>query len=168
MMRLLYPVWIGLMAIAGAHGAIIYTLDSPIQSGGPGDILHFTGTVTNSGPESYSAGFGHTSTGVWPSAFELTFPAVIGSGFGAFRPGPGESFTGELFDILITPAAVGLMVSGSSYLYAWPDGSDPSDFSAVQFSNAQAIEVTGLVPEPGAAALVFAGFALLLTRKRRQ
>jgi hypothetical protein len=53
------------------------------------------------------------------------------------------------------------MVSGLSYVYSWPDGSDPRDFSAVQFSNAQPIEVTGLVPEPGAIALVFAGIALL-------
>ncbi len=171
-MRCLYPVRVGVMAVAGvlsigtAHGAIIYTLDAPIQSGAVGDVLHFTGTVTNTGPESFSAGFGHTFTGVWPSAFDLTFPAVIGSGFGSFGPGPGDSYSGELFDILITPAAAGLMINGSSYLYAWPDGSDPRDFSAVQFSNGEAIEVTGLVPEPGAAALVFGGIALLGALRR--
>jgi hypothetical protein len=172
MMKFLHPGWFGLMAIAGllstatAQGAIIYTLDAPVQSGMVGDILHFNGTVTNTGPESYSTGFGHTFTGVWPSAFEFTFPFVVGGGFGSFKPGPGDSFTGELFDILITPAAAGLIISGSSYLYAWPDGSDPHDFSAVQFSNAQAIEVTGLVPEPGDAALIFAGVVFLFVLHR--
>jgi hypothetical protein len=168
MMKFLYS---GLMAIAGllsagtAEGAIIYTLDAPIQSGMVGDILHFTGTVTNTGPESYSTGFGHSFTGVWPSAFEFTFP--FGSGFGNFKPGPGDSYTGELFDILITPAAAGLMISGSSYLYSWPDGSNPQDFSAVQFSNAQAIEVTALVPEPSGATLVLAGVVFLCALHRR-
>jgi hypothetical protein len=160
-MRSLSPVWYGLIAITGflstgtAHGGIIYTLDNPVQSGGVGAVLRFTGTVTNTGPESFSAGFGHTFIGVWPNAFELTFPAIIGSGFGSFGPAPGGSFTGELFDILITPSAAGLLVSGSSYLYAWPDGSNPNDFNAVKFSNAQTIQVTTVVPEPGPAALVF-------------
>jgi hypothetical protein len=161
-------VILGLLSTGTAHGAIIYTLDVPVQSGAVGDILRFTGTVTNTGPESFPTGFGHTFTGVWPGAFELTFPAVIGSGFGSFGPGPGSSFTGELFDILITPAAAGLMISGSSYLYSWPDGSDPHDFGAVQFSNAQTIEVMGLVPEPGGAALAIAGMAFLFAVKQRQ
>jgi hypothetical protein len=59
------------------------------------------------------------------------------------------------------------MISGSSYLYSWPDGSDPHDFGAVHFSNAQAIEVTGLVPEPCAAGLMFAGVALLVALHRQ-
>jgi hypothetical protein len=156
----------GLLSTDAAQGAVIYTLDAPVQAGVVGDILHFTGTVTNTGPESFSSGFGHTFTGIWPSAFEFTFPAIIGSGFGSFRPGPGDSFTGELFDILITPAAAGLMISGSSYLFSWPDGSDPHDFSAVQFSNAQTIEVTATAPEPGATALAFAGVAFLVILHR--
>jgi hypothetical protein len=59
------------------------------------------------------------------------------------------------------------MISGSSYLYSWPDGSNPQDFSAVQFSNAQTIEVTALVPEPGGAALVLAGVVFLFALHRR-
>ena len=170
-MRPSCPVWFGLLAIAGllttaAHGTVIYTLDSPLRSGAVGDTLHFTGTVTNTGPESFSAGFGHTFTGVWPNAFEFRYPAVPGSGIGSLGLAPGDTYSGELFDIVINPGAGGLMISGLSYLFAWPDGSDPQDFSAVQFSNPQTIEVTGEAPEPGDDGLVFAGLALLIALHR--
>src|SRR5579862_9767824 len=103
-MRPSCSAWFGLLAIAGllstaAHGAIVYTLDAPTQSGAVGDILRFTGTVNNTGPDSFSAGFGHTFTGVWPNAFEFRYPAVIGSGIGSLGLGPGDSYSGELFDI---------------------------------------------------------------------
>jgi hypothetical protein len=64
MMKFLYSGWFGLMAIAGllstgtAQGAIIYTLEAPIQSGGVGDILHFTGTVTNAVRNPFPRGSG--------------------------------------------------------------------------------------------------------------
>jgi hypothetical protein len=138
------------------YGNIIYLLDNPVQSGAPGDILHFTGSVTNTGPESFS-GFGQTFTGIWPNAFEIIGFSPV-SGFGS---GPGDSLTGELFQVLITPAAVGLTVNALSYLYAWPDGSDPHDFNAVEFSNPQAIAITTVTPEPRSAELFLLGAALL-------
>jgi len=148
-----------------AQGSIINTLDDPTQTGVVGDTLYFYGTVTNTGPESFSVGFGHSDSGTWPNAFELDFPAGLStdSGFFAFGPGPGQSFTGELFDIVITPAAAGLSINATSYLYAWPDGSNPQDFNDVIFSNGQTIQVT-IAPEPRALWLGVAGLALLLAR----
>ena len=146
-----------------AHAAVIYMIDNPTQSGLVGDVLHFTGAVVNTGPEAFSAGFGHSSTGVWPNEFELEFPAGIStnSGFSAFRPAPGDSFSGVLFDIVITPAAAGRGIVALSYLYSWPDGSDPHDFNAVVFSNPQPINVTVVTPEPNTLWCVFALTALM-------
>jgi hypothetical protein len=144
----------------GAYGDIVYQIDNPVQSGSPGDILRFYGTVTDTGPDSFSAGFGHTVVGVWPNAFEITFPVFPDSGFT-----PGVSYSGELFDILITPAAAGLDVDADSYLYGWPDGSDPQDFNAVQFSNPVHIVVT-TTPEPATGGLLFLGITALLGFRR--
>ena len=153
-------VAIGILA-ASAQADIVYQLDNPVQSGSPGQILGFYGTVTNTGPDSYTDGFGHTDTGLWPNAFELIFPVFPDADFG-----PGDSYTGVLFDILISPAAAGLSIDATSYLYGWPDGADRSDFSQAHFSNPQDIVVTA-TPEPILPLVLLAALVLVACARKR-
>ena len=122
---------------------LIFTLDQPIQSGKPGDILNFTGTLINlNGPTLYLTGDTFTLDGVGltldDTPFLINAPASLDS---------GDSFTGTLFTVAIDPSALPQISEGGFQILG---GNFPGD----QTTLANKDFLVNVVPEPGSAALL--------------
>lgn len=138
------------------RGAIILEIDNPVQSGSPDAILMLVGTVTNTGPESFPSGFSSS----FPPGFSPDFAEVlVPLSFAGFRPGPGESYNGDILGFHLLPGSVGQSVTLTFSLAGLPAGS-----SEAIFSNSQQVTLTG-VPEPGSAALLLGGSIVLLLQQ---
>jgi hypothetical protein len=137
-------------------GAILLSLDNPVQAGSPGDILNLVGTITNTGPESFPAGFSTS----FPPGLPADFAEVlVPLSFADFRPGPGESYTGEILGFRLLPGSAGRSFTVSFSLSGFPEGS-----SQAIFSNAEDVTLTG-VPEPSSAVLILSAGVMLLLRQ---
>jgi hypothetical protein len=152
MKRLLISL-IFMAAVAGAAtidlsltSSLVYT-----QSAGP---VQFSGTITNTGPGPAFIN-GDTVTSQLPfddTSFLLNVPPVLG---------PGATFTGPLFAILVSPSLpVGLYTGTFDVL-----GGDGPNATDVLGSTTFGVQV---VPEPGTWMAGFGLVAVMLSRKLRR
>jgi hypothetical protein len=160
-----------LILIAGLSrlqaASLLVVLSSPSQTGAPGDVLPFFGTMTNVSPTdtiflnsiTATSGSGNLSFDVGP--FFLNAPLFLG---------PGDvSGLFEIFDVAIDPAAPNGLYSGSTVsIQGGADGATFDDLADVN-ADVQVGAASTTAPEPGTGWLLLTGLAAafaILTRNR--
>lgn len=138
---------------------LIFTLDKPIQSGKPGDILTFTGSLINlNGPTLFLTGDTFTLDGVGLTLDDTPF--LLNA-----RPSldSGDSFTGTLFTVLIDPSALPQISEGGFQILG-------GNFSGDQTTLANKDFLVSVVPEPGSMAFAtgLLGTTILCFRRRNR
>jgi hypothetical protein len=76
-LRVLVALGATVMSASVGHGALILALDQPIQFAAAGSIVEFTGTITNTGPETLGLIDVRFTTSVDPPPFEPGIPLVL-------------------------------------------------------------------------------------------
>ena len=147
-LRLLVALGATVMSATLAHGALILALDQPVQSAAAGSIVEFTGTITNTGPETLGLIDVRFTPLVDPPPFETGIPLVL---LFFFKPAPGQHYTGVVFAIQIDDeSAAGDVLNTVVTIEDRAGQVSPSDGVQVRLT---------VVPEPGS--LILAGCALL-------
>jgi hypothetical protein len=138
---------------------LVFTLDQPLQTGVPGAALSFSGTLLNTNlVDTYLNGTSYNA-----QSSDLT---LDDSAFFTFTPlflAPGASYSGSLFDINISPAALEGTYFGSFTVVGGPDA---FTFDPLATQNFEVV----VTPEPGSWLLlgtVLAGIGLRLRRLPR-
>jgi hypothetical protein len=152
---------VALLLCVPLQAALILSLDQPVQTAMPGDIVMFTGSIVNSGPEAAPLGVSELFTPPASSPFSIELPLALAG----FMPGPGESYAGTIFSIFVSPTAI----IGDSILTVAQITADLPGGGTLT-SNGVTAEVTvSDTAEPGSATLLaLAGFTLLATRRFRR
>jgi hypothetical protein len=157
-----------LMLIAGLGrlqaGNLLVVLSSSSQTGAPGDVLPFFGTMTNVSPTdtiflnsiTSTSGSGNLNIDVGP--FFVNAPLFLG---------PGD-VTGlfEIFDVTIGPATPNGLYSGSTVSFqGGADGGTFDDLADLNF-DVQVASPSAAAPEPGTGLLLLgtAGVFAILSR----
>ena len=93
-----------LIVVTSARASLVLALDNPIQTGSPGSVVEFKGSITNTGPETLGLIRVDFNPDVVPPPFETGIPLVL---LFLFKPAPGQTYTGTVFavqiDALTTP-----------------------------------------------------------------
>src|SRR4051794_12587256 len=110
-------------------GAIILEIDNPAQSGRAGEVLTLVGSITNTGPESFPAGF---STSFPPGVPADFAEVLVPISFAGFRPGPGESYHGDILGFRLLPGSVGQSLTLMFSVAGFPPNSSTAIFSNTQ------------------------------------
>jgi hypothetical protein len=161
----------GLLCVP-AQSAILFdvTFDSPVQSGAPGDILQFFGTITYpaaSGPTVYLNADSFSLTGFDVTAITDLFansPVSLDAG--------GSSGDIELFDITIpnpfTDSCVGSADCGGTYnILGGADGGAGTAQDVIGTANFTVdVQQPSGVPEPSSAVMLSSTLLLLLVARR--
>lgn len=153
-----FVLCIALLSTTPVHGALVLTLDQPVQTALPGDFVAFTGNILNTGPEAAPFGIDERFLPVPGPPFSAALPLALAG----FMPGPGDSYTGVIFGIRIdTSAVLGDSLTTVVQITALlPTGGTLT-------SNGVPIQLTVGVPEPGSALLLAVPvLALVLLRFR--
>jgi hypothetical protein len=155
MRTFLFAILFGLATLCQADTLTINLTESTL-SGGPGDELDFTGTLTN-----------NTSDTVFINSDSFTFAipgALDDSPFlnnAPFWLDPNETSTSfELFDVVIPAGTANGTYPGALTVLGGVDGNAMDNLGAVAF------EVVA-TPEPGFLPVLAAGLAYLIYRRRR-
>jgi hypothetical protein len=146
------------LAASSAQAGILLTFDQPFQVAQPGDLLHFSGLITNTGADEVFLN-ADSFTPLSPD-FTLNdqfFATVPASLLGGTDSGPID-----MFDIQVGNAPFGIY-GGSYSLQGGANADAGGELAVAEFS----IEV---VPEPGTAGLLglSAAFAFGFLRLRRR
>ena len=142
---------------SSAQGALILTLDQPVQGATPGSIVEFKGSIENTGPETLGLVDVVFTPIVAPPPFETGIPLVL---LFLFKPGPGGKHTGTVFAVQIDGSA-----SVGDVLNTVVTIQDRAGLVAP--SNGIAIQLTA-TPEPSSMLLVGgAALGALAFRRRR-
>jgi hypothetical protein len=136
---------------------ISFTLDQPMLNASPGDLVSFTGIISNTGSGTI---FLNSALGTLP------YPDVLvdyGAFFTSAPPSldPGQSYSGAIFGV-----AVGLNASSGEYLgsFAIQGGGDSFTFDDLA---TQSFQVTvSSVPEPATGSLLVLGLMVGLLVRR--
>jgi hypothetical protein len=147
------------LTAATASGSVVLNLDAPTFSGSPGDAITVSGTLTN--PDS-SGVYLNTASGFFSSSdlnFDLTdyfvlIPRTLG---------PGDTYSGPIFGILIDPTANPGDYVGSFTPQGGSTDSSFDDLATVNFDIS--VISTAAVPEP-ATAKIFGLLCCLLVPLR--
>jgi hypothetical protein len=169
-------IGLGLMGGFGAVRAntVTVTLQNPSQSGNPGDLLQFFGTIQNdlaSGPDSIYLN-GATGTPVSADLPIDTLPLFLSyilTSPPALAPGDSTAAI-ELFDITISlTAAPGAYVGNSVSFSGGPlvDSQDPLGIVYADVTVNPTSQPAG-VPEPGTGVLLLTGLAAWSGLRRRR
>ena len=160
-LKIVLTILLGLGTLQ-ADGLLV-VLSSPSQSGAPGDVLSFFGTMTNvSGDTIFlnSASSTSASSNLTVDLLPFFFNAPLSLG-------PGEaSGLFEIFDVAIDPATPDGLIPGSTFSiqggadsFALDDLADPSFDVTVQ-------PPSSTVPEPSSAWLMLAVVAVFAILRR--
>jgi hypothetical protein len=158
----------GLAASQAKATNLLILLDSPVQTGSPGDFLSFTGTITNTTGSSVDlVGDNFNLTDFPPSAlddspfFNNTPPSLAGG---------GSTGDVELFDITI-PNPFTLPLGDNPYGGTFQVTDDSGDVVGTAFFTVD-VQVQAQTPEPSAAVLATSAIAILslveIVRSRRR
>jgi hypothetical protein len=142
---------------ADLHAAIAFGLDSSLQTVQPGQTATFTGMLTN------------TESGVvFLNGDSYTFPLTVDDTPFFLTPvslGPGDSFTGVLFNVVVGPATSPGLYTGVFDVLGGPTLGSNDVIASSNFG-------VQVVPEPSTVYGALSGLALLgldyLRRLRRQ
>jgi hypothetical protein len=149
-LRILLAASLLLFLPAFAHAQLTLTLDTPNQSGYPGDMLTFTGTLTNVGTSLLfvnGTNFTLNGTGLTfnDDDFFLNGPVSLGA---------GEVFNGTFFQVQIDPVALPQVAPGSFFILGGTTDTAQNTIATTNFS-----VVVNAAPEP-ASAMLMLGIAL--------
>lgn len=166
MKNLINLIALTVLAVAGAQADISITLDNPNQTGGAGQTLNFSGTITNTDSN-------HGDAPIYLNGDSLTFTlsdATVVDNFFANAPvslAPGASSGDiDLFDVeLASPESLPLGAYSGSYVLL--GGADGGTFTA-QDNLAQANFSVNATPEPGYFAILAVGLVLMGWLHRRR
>jgi hypothetical protein len=157
-LRLLLMLIAGLGSLPAA--SLLVVLSSPSQTGAPGDVLPFFGTMTNVSPTdtiflnsiTSTSGSGNLTIDVGP--FFVNAPLFLG---------PGDvSGSFEIFGVAIDPATPLGLYSGSTVsIQGGADAGTFDDLADVNF-DVQVAAPSAAAPEPGTGWLLLAGAASAL------
>ena len=150
------------LAPISAHAQLNFQFTQAAQSGSSGQTLTFSGTLLNAGPsEVFLNGYSTT-----PIAPDLTLDDTKFFNNVPFSLMPGDSWSGELFDIHIAPTAVVADSMIGFTIIGGADGSAQDDLTTQSFS----VNVPApAVPETNTATLLgsgLVGIALYALRRR--
>jgi len=151
----------GLLLGSALAKADTLTLSEPYQIGGPGEVLDFDATFTNTtssivylNADSFNVDMPLTLD---DTAFQTTF--AYDPSTGDYDVGPGHSYTGLLFTVTIPPGTPFALYAGDFEIL----GGGPSDTTDVIGAADFNVQVT---PEPTSLLLLASGLAGLLTTIR--
>ena len=165
---------LAVLVSAGAKADIIISLDNPNQTGNPGAILNFFGTITNNDPNSDDAPI-YLNGDPWvllpdDASFEDNFFAAY---FPVFLPPGASSGDIDLFDVaLANPEADSFgLYTGSSYgLVGGADGGaqTASDNLAQASFSIDVEPASSPTPEPGTLWLLLPAAMVPVWRRARK
>lgn len=149
-LRTLLAASLLLLLPAFAHAQLTLTLDTPNQSGYPGNTLTFTGTLTNTGTSLlFINGTNFNLNGVGLNFDDTEF--ILN---GPLSLAAGEVFNGTFFQVQIDPVALPQVAPGSFFILGGATDTAQSTIATTNFSVA-----VGAAPEPASATLIL-GIAL--------
>jgi hypothetical protein len=130
------------LAASSAHAGIVLTFDNPFQLANPGDLLHFTAVISNTGPDEVFLNQDAPN----PPAGNFTVDDFFFVNVPISLLGGTDSGSINLFDILVGPNPYGFYI-GSYDLSGGADSNATDFLTTAEFS----IQV---VPEPATAVLI--------------
>jgi len=155
----------GLGSLSAHADSVTITLDNPIQSEAPGDVVSFFATISAPAGNSAPVYLNGSTFDFGASPFTGDNSGVFG--FPAFL-NPADSFDQLLFTVTLGPGTTaGVNYSGTFELQGGVDGNDETVLGAPVFT-VTALPAASTVPEPASILLLATGFAgTLATLKRR-
>ena len=160
-MRTVLMMCLLMLAPLSMRATLLFTLDSPIQAGGPGGTVSFSGELFNDDVvdvflNGASATLPYSELSVDFTDFFSLVPLSLSA---------GESYSGPIFDVDITNSVVPGDYFGSFTLQG---GSDDSAFDDLATQNFQVtVPDTSGVPEPASIFLLGGGLIFLLIAHKR-
>jgi hypothetical protein len=160
-MRIVLMVLLFLLAPISMSASLLFSLDSPIQTAGPGATLSFTGTLFNNDVvdvylNAASSDLPYSEQSVDYTDFFTLVPLSLS---------PGESYNGPIFDVAITNAATPGDYFGSFTIQGGPDDVTVDDLATETF---QISIPNSSAPEPSSGTLIGLSLvALALARSCR-
>ena len=156
MKTLLNILILGALATAGAWGGIVVTFDAPSQTGHPGDTLHFSGVISNTGSDIvFLNGDPLTLAGASFTITDQFFATVPVSLDGNTSSGDIDLFDVTVSNPLLDPPGKYL---GSYGLLGGVDGDASDNLGSANFDVTTGSGTTG-TPEPSTGFLL--GVALV-------
>jgi hypothetical protein len=142
-----------------ANAQLSFLIQPTTQSGYPGDLLNYSGTVTNTGASEVflnSSIFNLNGVGLAldDSPFFTNFP---------FSLTGGQTFTGELFTVQIGPTVVPGLYSGTFTIQGGPTDTDFNNLATQNFSVG-----VGAAPEPASGLLLLLSGVIGTAARLRQ
>ena len=160
------PLALGLVLLlaATARAQLLLTLTPAGLSGASGTTLRIAGTLFNTGTSELFLNGGFLTISSPSLTFDDTpFFANVPESL----PG-GDSFTGEIFDIVIDPAAVPGSYSGVFSVLGGASGTALQTLATANLQVTVTAPQQAEIPEPGAGALLAGGIVPLLGILRRR
>jgi hypothetical protein len=159
-MRALLPIFFAIATACHGAGVLTVTFVPNLQSGSPGDLVQFFGTLTNNTiDEVFINGDSILfPLGVDDSPFFINAPASLAGG--------GSTGLIELLEVTIPPAQPSGTLDGVLTVVGGANDTATDNLGSGDFH--LSVGSAGAVPDPGSLLLMASGLACLVWRRRRK